>query len=159
MSRRQFLKQTATALPVVSAGCLRTSSDAGSEIDGGCTGEWTPTVDAGEPTLSPGAETILHIEVADIRGLQLRLPIHTDDDPLQFPEGVATPSPPPDRQADVSPPKWYWTDCTAVEIDVPLHVSPDAQPTTIEYTVHLVQSLDGSGESIDETFTITVSNE
>ena len=158
MSRRQFLKRAATGLPIILAGCLNTSRGTGLGTNG-CTGEWRPTVDAEELTLAPGAETTLHIEVADVQGLQLRLPIHTDDDPLEFPEGVSTPSPSPDRQTDVSPPKWYWTDCTDVAIDVPVEVDQGAQPTKIDYTVHLVQSLDETGESMDKTFTISVSND
>lgn len=157
MKRRTLLSTLLFGLGGMS-GCLSTSQGAGSGTDG-CTGEWRPTVDAEEPTLSPGVETTLHIEVTDIQGLQLRLPIHADNDPLEFPEGVSTPSPSPDRQADVSPPKWFWTDCTDVEIDVPVQVHRDSQSTKIDYTVHLVQSLDGTGESMDKGFTITVSSD
>ena len=155
MSRRRFLEQTAASLAVVVTGCLATTPETGAN-SANCRGEWNPTVDADEPTLSAGTETTLHIEVRQVQGMQLRLPIHADDDPLIFPVGVSTPIPSPDRQADVSPPKWYWNECTAVDVGVPVRVRMDAQPTDIEYTIHLIQSLDGTGASTDRTFTITV---
>jgi hypothetical protein len=119
-------------------------------------GDWEPTVDADEPTLSPGEDTTIYVETRHIHGLQLLLPIHTENNDLEF--GDMSPSPPPDRQADVSPPEWYWTDCTDVEVEVPVRVHQDASPATIDYTVHLIQSLDGSGGTQDRQYTITITN-
>jgi hypothetical protein len=158
MSRRQFLRRTATVLPALAAGCVRAAPETGSGPDG-CTGEWNPSVDADEPVLSPGEEAVLHVEVTDVTGLRLLLPIYDDADGLEFGDGVSSPSPPPDRSADASPPIWYWTDCTDVEVGVPLRARRDARPAEIDYVVHLVQSRDGDGESTDRRYTITITGE
>lgn len=156
MNRRQFLTGGAASVPVLLAGCL-TSSQSDSGPGNGCTGEWAPTVDADEPTLSPGEDTTLRVAVTGVHGLQLRLPIHDDEDPLEFGDESITPA--PDRTADMSPPIWNWEDCSDVTVTVPVQALPGAEPAEIGYTVHLVQSLDGSGESLDRGYSITVNGD
>lgn len=153
MNRRRFLMATITTPPIYS-GCLSTAQGGRSGGGDGCKGDWNPTVDADEPHLSPGQDTTLHVAISNVMGLALLIPIHDDEDGLEF--GDETISPPPDRQADTSPPQWFWEECTGVTVEVPVRVNQDAKPASISYTVHLVQSLDGSGESTDREYTITI---
>ena len=156
MNRRRLITGTISTVPIL-AGCLSTVQDGSSGGDDGCTGDWNPTVDADEPRLSPGEDATLRVAVTNIMGLALLIPIHDDDDGLEF--GDETIVPPPDRHADSSPPQWFWEECTDVEVEVPIRVQQDAHQARIQYTAHIVQSLDGSGESTDREYTITITND
>lgn len=77
MNRRTLLTGTISSLPIVATGCLSVgNSDDEWE---GCTGEWSPGVEADEPTLAPGDETTVHVAVENATGLQLQVPLHDDD--------------------------------------------------------------------------------
>lgn len=80
------------------------------------------------------------------------------EDPPNIKIGELSVSPPPDRRTDMSPPKWYWTECTDAEVTIPVHVRQDAHPVKFDYIVEIGQSYDGSGESKTRQYTIHIDN-
>lgn len=154
MNRRQFLTGVGAHVLIVAAGCL-----AGSAPDDeweGCTGEWSPGVEADEPTLATGEEATVRIAVENTTGLWLQIPIH--DDNLEINVGEASVSPPPDRSLDTYPPKWQWSECTNVEVVVPVRAAEDSSPDEYGYTVRVSKAVAGrGGDSVEREFTITIS--
>lgn len=100
MIRRQLLKSTVTAVPVLLTGCLATTQGGSSGNEGG-TVELDSSVNADEPTLSPGEKTSLQIDATDVLLLQVLLPYQNDEDGIEF--GDTSVSPQPDRHLDVFP--------------------------------------------------------
>jgi hypothetical protein len=154
MNRRQFLTGAVTHVPIASTGCL--TDNASDDEWEGCTGEWSPGVEADEPTLAAGEEATVRIVVENVTGLSLQIPIHNDD--LEINVGEASVSPPPDRSLDTYPPKWQWSECTNVEVVVPVRVAEDSPPGENGYTVQVSEAVqDGDGDSMEREFTIIVS--
>lgn len=155
MNRRQFLAGASTSIPVV-AGCLITGTASDEEWEG-CTGEWSPRVEADEPTLAPGEETTVRIAVENTTGLSLQIPLHVDH--LEMDVAEASVSPPPDRSLDTYPPKWQWSECTNVDVRVPVRAADDSPPGEYGYTVRFSQAVqDSDGDSREREFTITISD-
>jgi hypothetical protein len=152
MNRRRFLQGVVTPLSVGAAGCLGRS-----EEPTDCTDEWSPAVTADEPTLEPGDETTIRVEVSNVVGLRfVQVPLH--DDALNVDVASASVSPAPDQTKDSYPPKWYWSECTNAEVFVPVRVAERAEPGEYGYTVRILQSRDGSGEKRERKFTITIAD-
>lgn len=152
MNRRQILQGSILPLTIPMVGCL-TSGD--NEAD--CTDPWTPSVEADEPTLSPGDETTIQIEAKNVSGFYLT-EVPPDEADLEIDVARASVSPTPDQTADSYPPQWYWSECTNVEVVIPVRVAEEAEPREHVYTVRLVQSRDGTGDSRERQITITVSD-
>lgn len=152
MNRRRFLQGIVGPLSVGTAGCLGSSEESAD-----CTDKWSPDVTADEPTLAPGDETTIRVEVTNVVGLYFaQVPLH--DDALDVDVASASVSPSPDETADSYPPKWYWSECTNVEVVVPVRIAEQAKPEEYGYTVGILQSRDGSGETQEREFTITIAD-
>lgn len=152
MNRRQYLTGFITALSTVTAGCLSILEESAA-----CTGEGSPHVQADEPTLVPGDETTVHVAATNVTGLYFG-PVPMDDDGLEVDVASASISPSPDRSLDVYPPKWYWSDCTNVDIDVPVRAAVKTEPGKYTYTVAVTRQRDGSNESERRQFTVDISD-
>ena len=152
MNRRRFLQGLVAPLSVGTVGCLGSSEESAD-----CTDEWSPDVTADEPTLAPGDETTVRVEVTNVVGLHFEQ-VLLHDDAIDVNVMNASVSPAPDRSMDSYPPKWYWSECTNVDVVVPVRVAEQAEPGEYGYTVRIFQSRDGSGETRDREFTITVAD-
>lgn len=150
MRRRDVLAGLSALTALPTAGCL-------GDAAGPCADPWEPIVDADTATLRVGEAATISIAVSSVVGLQVRgLPLHDDEDALAVTTFDVAPE--PDAQADVSPPQWYWDACTDPTVTIRIVADAAADPRTIEYTVHLVQSRDRTGETADRTRSLTITD-
>jgi hypothetical protein len=119
-----------------------------------CSEDWSPTIEAEEPTLAPGETGEMHISVTTVAGVNFR---DAGQNPatfmLVFEE--ASFSPGPDYGSDGSPPGYGWHSCTDVAITVPVEVPNDADSGEYTFSVR-VRSLDADPEAFEREFSITV---
>lgn len=150
MNRREFLAGACLAVSGVTTGC------AGSRPS--CTeGDWPPTADVEEPSVSPGDSTVFEITVPGITAFRFDTRLYTcgtTDAPVRF--GDVEKRPPIDAQADSCPPIWLWEDCTAVTLRVPVHVAPDADPGVYDYGFEVAEDI-GDRSEHDFEASVTVS--
>lgn len=148
MNRRRYLAGCLLPLATGLTGCQAIT---GSEAN--CTDDWTPGIDGDEPTIAPGDETTVSIDVSNTTGLYLGRP---SSDTLEFDIAEASVVPSPDQAADSSPPKWYWDSCTGVSVTVPIQASDDAEPGEFYYSVSAIQSRSDDAETEQQQFAIRI---
>ena len=149
--RRRLLLGASLALSVVLAGCLG-FSDAG-RPPADCSGDWSPGIEADEPTIAPGENATVRIVATNVSGFSYfgygSQP--TVDQWIR----IESTSPPYDRSSDTSPPGYFWEECTHVEIEALVSVPPATEPGEYTFGVHVVQNLSGPA-SMERNVTVTV---
>jgi hypothetical protein len=141
------------ALSVALAGCLGFVDAGGPEAD--CSDDWSPIIEADEPTIAPGENMTVHITTANVSGV--RFPINA---PLlqwmKFNDGTVSPR--YDTSTDGYPPGYYWEECVNAEITIPVSIPQDAEPGHYTYGVRVVQNTE-TGDSLTRNFSVTVSGD
>jgi hypothetical protein len=119
-----------------------------------CIDDWSPSIEAEEPTLEPGETGEIHISVTKVAGVNFRDP---GQNPatfmLRFEE--ASFSPGPDYGSDGSPPGYGWRGCADVEITIPVEAPTDAEPAEYTFSVRVTSQGDDP-EAFEREFSITV---
>ena len=151
-NRRRLLLGASLALPVVLAGCLG-FSDAG-RPPAHCSGDWSPGIEANEPTIAPGENATVHVVATNVSGFSYF--DYGSQSAIDRWIRIESTSPAYDRSSDTSPPGYFWEECTHVEIEALVSVPPDTEPGEYAFGVHVVQNLSGPA-STERNVTITVS--
>lgn len=179
MDRRTFVSVVGTTGLFGASGCLGTTNlgDPLSE-NRKTSSKAKPSVDGEQPELSPGTDTTITIKASPITALHFsEIPERAQ---IEFDVAHDTVSPRPDRAAESYPPQWFWSTPTAVTVDTPVSVAPDAEPGAYSYgitastgtdtsmttnpsspvsvsnTDDTASSDDDASQSVTEQFTITV---
>ncbi len=94
-----------------------------------CSGDWSPGIEAEEPTLEPGEESSVAIFVASVTGLSFGgTGSHVAIPMMEF--GDASLSPEPAYGSDASPPGYGWDECTNIEITIPVSIPTTPTPAS-----------------------------
>lgn len=155
MDRREYLRGAIPVLATGLAGCADTSE--GGAAQPGCSPDWSPSIEAEEPTLAPGETTSLQISVTNVTGVNLR---EFDPNPstvgLEYNNATLTPG--PDYGSDSYPPGYGWDACTDVEISIPVVVPRVAEPGEYTFGVRVTPHNEDP-PSFERNFTITISGD
>jgi hypothetical protein len=148
-----MLLGTSLALAVILAGCLGFSDAGGPAAD--CSGDWSPSIEANEPTIAPGENTTLHISAKNLTGV--RFQVNSDLVWwMRFNDGTVSPR--YDDSTDGYPPGYYWDECVNAEITIPVSIPQDADPGKHIYGVRVVRPDNPNGDSMTRDFSVTVSD-
>jgi hypothetical protein len=123
----------------------------------GCTGrgQWNPTIDGNELTLSPGEESLITIQASDIGGFSFQ----------PTPEGISIETtlseidvePRPDSGNDSQPPQWFWSSRTDVTVEAPIAIADSMEPGEYQYGV-TVYPQDHSEQEVHAEFDLTITS-
>lgn len=159
LDRRKYLLSAIPLLSVGFAGCTGSSEDGtdpseAGTVQAGCSGEWSPSIEAEEPTLAPGDNTTLRIAITNVTGVNL-----WESNPGPSSVGMkfnsASLSPGPDFGSDGYPPGYGWDECTNVEITIPVVVPSNAEPGEYSFGVKVTPH-DENPPAFNRNFTVTV---
>lgn len=111
----------------VVAGC--TAPIGGQPIEG-------TTVTVGDATAAPGEVATVSVEATNVGWMGFDLPGDLGSSPVRVDFANATASPPPDTVWTSYPPGWTWsTTRHRVVVELPVHVSEEAEPGTYRLAV------------------------